>query len=51
MKFMIKQHPRSAINVRESYKKEYICFLYIQVYRKQLFRSMLYASFGIFQPW
>ena len=35
MKFMMKQHPCSTINVRGSYKKEHICFRYIQVYRKQ----------------
>ena len=41
MKFMMKQHPCSTINVRESYKKEYICFRYIQVYTcpRQMFRS------------
>ena len=26
MNLMILRHPRSAINARESYKKEYICF-------------------------
>ena len=30
MKFMMKQHPCSTINVRGSYKKEYICFRYIR---------------------
>ena len=35
MKSMMKQHPRFPINVKESCKKEYICFRYIQVYRKQ----------------
>ena len=41
MKFMMKQHPRSAINVREGYKKEYICFRDIQVYTcpRQMFRT------------
>ena len=41
MKFMMKQHPCSTINVRGSYKKEYICFRYIQVYTcpRQMFRS------------
>ena len=41
MNFMMKQHPRSAINVREGYKKEYICFRDIQVYTcpRQMFRS------------